>query len=226
MEVYGIFKTMKSLTQILVEQGLANRFIRVSRLDQLIVGSPKRRYGLVNRAMKSGELVRLQRGLYVLADRYRDAPCHPFAVAQALAPGSYISFETALAYHGWIPERVFTTASVVPKRKSREYENEQMGAYSFHPLAIQPGYFLELVNRVKVDGQMVLVADPCRALMDLVCLRKMGWKGMDWLLEGFRIDSDLLSHITRADINTLERVYKHKRMKSFLSSFRRELNID
>jgi predicted transcriptional regulator of viral defense system len=68
--------------------------------------------------MKSGELVRLQRGLYVLADRYRAQPCHSFAVAQAFAPGSYISFETALAYHGWIPERVFVTASVVPGRKS------------------------------------------------------------------------------------------------------------
>jgi predicted transcriptional regulator of viral defense system len=40
---------------------------------------------------------------------------------------SYISFETALAYHGWIPERVFVTASVVPGRKSRRYENEKMG---------------------------------------------------------------------------------------------------
>ena len=85
---------------------------------------------------------------------------------------------------------------------------------------------MELVNRVKVDGQMVLVADPCRALMDLVCLRKKAWKGMDLLLEGFRIDSDLLSSITREDLNTLERVYKNKRMQSFLSSFRRELNID
>jgi predicted transcriptional regulator of viral defense system len=215
---------MKAVTKIITEQGLTDRYIRASRLDQLIAGSAKRRYGLVNRAMKSGELVRLQRGLYVLADRYRGQPCHSFAVAQALAPGSYISFETALAYHSWIPERVFVTASVVPGRKSRRYENEKMGAYSFHPLAIQPGYFLELVKRVKVEGQVVLVAEPCRALMDLICLRKIAWKGMDWLLEGFRIDSDVLSTLTSEDIDTLELVYKHKRMKSFLSSFRRELN--
>jgi predicted transcriptional regulator of viral defense system len=126
------FSGMKTVTEIITEQGLADRFIRASRLDQLIGGSAKRRYGLVNRAMKSGELVRLQRGLYVLADRYRAQPCHSFAVAQALVPGSYISFETALAYHGWIPERVFVTASVVPGRKTRRYENEKMGAYSFH----------------------------------------------------------------------------------------------
>jgi predicted transcriptional regulator of viral defense system len=75
---------------------ITNRFIKASQLDQLIGGSPKRRYGLVNRALKSGELLRIQRGLYVLAERYRPTPGHPFALAQALAPGSYISFETAL----------------------------------------------------------------------------------------------------------------------------------
>ena len=197
-----------------------------SQLNQLIDGSPGRRYGLVNRAKKSGELLQIQRGLYVLADRYRSHPCHPFALAQALAPGSYISFETALVYHGWIPERVFTTSSVVHGRKSRQYENEMLGTFSFHPIAIQSGYFLELVNRVQIDEQIMLVAMPCRALMDLVCKRKKGWKGMKWLSEGLRIDSVFLSRITKNDIHTLELVYKHNRVKSFLSSLSLELAID
>jgi len=217
---------MKVGTKIIIEQGFANRFVRASQLDRLISGTPERRYSLVNRAMKSGELLRLQRGLYVLDDQYRSYPCHPFAVAQALVPGSYISFETALAYHGWIPERVYSIASVVPGRKSRRYENKKLGVYSFHPLAIQSGYFLELVNRVQVDEQIMLVAKPCRALMDLICLRKITWKGVEWLAEGLRIDSGLLSSITRRDINTLELVYKHKRVKSFLSSLSLELDID
>ena len=164
-----------------------------------------------------------RRGLYVLADRYRSHPCHPFALAQALVPGSYISFETALSYHGWIPERVFNTTSVAPGRKSRWYENEKTGAYSFHPLAIQAGFFLELVDRIQVDGQAMLVARPFRALMDLVCLRKASWRGMEWLLEGLRIDSDVIGSITRSDINTLELVYKHKRVKAFLSSLSLEM---
>ena len=84
----GYFTAMKVVTEIIIKQGLANRFIKASQLEQLIDGSPKRRYGLVNRALKSGELLRLQRGLYILADQFRSAPCHPFALAQALAPGS------------------------------------------------------------------------------------------------------------------------------------------
>ena len=217
---------MNKVTEILIQQGYADRFVRTAQLDRLITGSPARRYSLVHRAMKSGELVRLQRGLYVLADRFRSAPCHPFATAQALAPTSYVSFETALAYHGWIPERVFTVASAIPGRKSRQYQHEQLGSYSFHPLAVQPGCFLELVDRVEGGGWHALVARPCRALMDLVCLRKFSWKGLDWLLQGLRIDWEFLSSITEEEIRTLHRVYKHKRVKGFLAGLYRELKHD
>jgi hypothetical protein len=82
------------------------------------------------------------------------------------------------------------------------------------------------VNRHQIDGQTMLVAKPCRALMDLVCLRKIAWEGPGWLSEGLRIDPDLLRSITRQDVNTLKQVYKHKRLKSFLSSLCRELRID
>ncbi len=217
---------MQTVTETIIDQGLANRFIKASQLKHLIDGSSERRYGLVNRAMKSGELLQIQRGIYILANRYRPHPFHPFALAQALAPGSYISFETALAYHGWIPERVFTISSIISDRKSRKYENEKLGTYSFHPLAIRPGYFLELVNRIKIDEQTILMARPCRALIDLICLRKIGWKGMGWLSEWLRINPNFISSISRRDLDTLKLVYKHKRVKSFVSSLSVEIDID
>lgn len=214
---------MNVLIEKIIEQGLADQFIKSSRLKQLIGGSPARRYGLVNRAIKSGDLVQIQRGLYILSDRYRTTPCHPFALAQAIAPGSYISFETALSFHGWIPERVYTISSVIPGRKSRSYENEKMGSYSFHPLAVQSGCFLELVDINKVAGRQILIAAPCRALIDLVCLRKISWRGLDWLSDGLRIDLDSLGSITKKDIKTLGRIYKYNRVKSFISSLSMEL---
>lgn len=213
-------------TQEIIKQGLSDRIIRGNQLNRVINGSVGRRYGLVNRALKSGELLRLQRGVYVLADRYRSYSIHPFALAQVLAAGSYISFETALSFHGWIPEKVYTIAGVVPGRKSRQYVDEQFGSYSFHPLAMKPGVFLELVERCHVNGQIALVAKPCRALMDLVCFRKVIWQGMGWLEKGLRIDSRLLRSITSEDITILKQVYKHKRVQSFLYSLALELNID
>lgn len=98
---------MQTLAQKLIEQGLENRVLTEKQLARVLKGSRQRRYGLVNRALKAGELHRLSRGRYLLADRFRDYPGHPFALAQALVPGSYVSFETAFAHHGWIPEAVW-----------------------------------------------------------------------------------------------------------------------
>ena len=217
---------MQTLTEQLIELGLANRVLSDKQLARVVGGGPQRRYGLVNRSMKAGELLRLTRGSYLLAERFRDYPGHPFALAQAFVPGSYVSFETALAHHGWIPEAVYTTASVTPGRKSLDYEHPVFGRFSFHPLAIQAGYFLELVARVQITQQSLLVAEPFRALMDLVCLRKVEWQGLGWLTEGLRIDDEALRNIARTDFRTLALVYKQKRVKAFLTSLAGELGHD
>jgi predicted transcriptional regulator of viral defense system len=217
---------MQPLTEQLIEEGLADRVLTERQLDRVIGGSPAKRYGLVNRAMKSAELIRLQRGMYLLADRFRDAPPHPFALAQALVPGSYVSFETALAHHGWIPEAVRVTASVTPGRKSRSVDHPRFGAFVFSPLAIRRGHFLELIERQQITQQTMLLAEPIRALMDLVCLRKMKWQGMNWLLEGLRIDGEQLHGTTLQQLRTLATVYKQARVSRFLQSLQHELGHD
>jgi len=209
---------MQTLTELLINRGYKNRVIADTQLARLIGGTPQRRHSLVNRAMKASELLRLRRGTYLLADRFRDFPGHPFTLAQAFVPGSYVSFETALAHHGWIPEAVYTTACVTPGRKSHEYEHPLFGSFSFHPLAINAGHFLELVVREQINKQTMLIAEPVRALMDLVCLRKTEWQGIEWLQESMRIDHEHLGKITGTDINTLKLVYKHKRVTAFLES--------
>jgi predicted transcriptional regulator of viral defense system len=217
---------MQTLTELLINQGYKNRVIVDTQLARLIGGTPQRRHSLVNRAMKASELLRLRRGTYLLADRFRDFPGHPFSLAQAFVPGSYVSFETALAHHGWIPEAVYTTTCATPGRKSHEYEHPFFGSFSFHPLAINAGYFLELVVREQINKQTMLIAEPVRALMDLVCLRKTEWQGVEWLQESMRIDHEHLGKITGADINTLKLVYKHKRVTAFLESLARESGND
>ena len=221
-----LINDMQTLTEQLIDRGFNNRVIVDSQLARLTTGTPQRRHSLVNRALKAGELLRLRRGIYLLAKRYRDYSAHPFALAQAFVPGSYVSFETALAHHGWIPEAVYTTASVTPERKSHEIEHPQFGSFTFHPLATHAGYFLELVDREQINKQTMLIAKPIRALMDLVCHRKVEWKGMEWLQESLRIDYEYLRQITSADIRTLQLVYKHKRVRVFLDSLAEALGND
>jgi predicted transcriptional regulator of viral defense system len=216
---------MKKITLEITNAGYADRLLTDRQLARIVGGSAQRRYGLVNRALKANEMIRLQRGLYMLASKYRRQACHPFHLAQNLVPGSYVSFETALAFHGWIPEAVYVTASLVPGRKSRDYEHEQMGQFTFHPLAIDKRHFLELVERVQINQQTMLVAKPIRALMDLVCLRKMQWRGVEWIEKGMRIEQEYLDTVTAADLQTLKLVYKQQRVQKFLEELEQQLGL-
>jgi len=216
---------MQTLTRQLTGTGLSDRILTDQQIKRLVTGTDQRRHHLVNRAMKAGELVRLRRGLYVLANEFREHPVHPFAVAQMLVPGSYVSLETALAFYGWIPEAVYTTASIVPGRKAKEFRHERLGLFTFHPLAIQRGSFLELVRRVETNGQSFLVAEPQRALMDLVCLRKVDWQGLGWIEQGLRVDADAMTKVTGAELHALKAVYKHQRVRDFIGELEQSLGL-
>jgi hypothetical protein len=207
---------MTALAKKILAAGLSSRIFDERHIAELVGGSAARRYGLVNRAIKEGALIRVKRGTYVLSAQYRADPIHPFAVAQSVLPGSYISFKTALSYHGWIPETVFTTASVSPGRKTQEYQTDTFGAFAFHPLAIHDYRLLTGVDRVALGKLTALVAQPLRAILDLVALRKQRWQGLDWLTSGMRIDEAKLFALKRADFATLKPVYKHKAVNTFL----------
>lgn len=209
---------MSALSEQVEESGLADRIFDEGQLCELLGGSDARRYALVHRALKDGSLIRLKRATYMLGQRSRSQAVHPFAVAQALLPGSYISFETALAHHGWIPEAVFTTASTSPGRKTLTYDTPSYGQFSFHPLALQEYQFLTSVDREKFGKLTGFVAQPLRALIDLVALRKEQWSSLDWLTTGMRIDDDRLRSLRRKDFAALRPVYRHKAANAFLHS--------
>lgn len=207
---------MSTLAEQVSAAGLAGRIFNDHQLGALLGGSAARRYGLVNRALKDGSLIRLKRGAYTLGRQFRSDQLHPFAIAQNLVPGSYISFESALAHHGWIPEAVFTTVSVSPGRKTLHFQTSDFGAFSFNPLAIEDYRFLTSVDRVVFGKLTAFVAQPLRALMDLVALRKAQWSGLAWLTDGLRIDEDMLLGLKRKDFTALRQVYKHRAVNAFL----------
>lgn len=214
---------MDALIQHIQKAGLAGRVITDAQLARLLDGTPQRRYNLVNRALNRGELLRLRRGRYLLASAARQAKIHPFVLAQALLPGSYISFETALSFHGWIPESTPVTLSVTPDRRRHAIDIPHFGQFLYYPLALNRGYFLEGVDRETFAEQSCLVAQPLRALLDLFCLRKLDYPGLRSLVEGMRIDEDELSTIENEHLQRLMPVYQHKRMGAFISSMQKEL---
>lgn len=216
---------MTPLIRQLIDHGQANHVLTDRQLARMLGGTDAQRYGLVNRALSAGELVRVRRGIYVLADKLRDDPVHPFALAQHLVPGSYVSGETALSFHGWIPEAVRVVLSMVPKGKSVNVEHEHLGKFEFRRITVKTGYFLQSVARHELRHQVALIAEPLRALMDVVYLRKLEWQGQDFLLRGLRIDEPQLRSVTWLDIARLADVYKGKREQAFLEELKRSLGL-
>ena len=210
---------MNSLVSQVMETNLADRIFNERQLGEALGGSDARRYALVNRALREGALIRLRRGTYVLENRYRREAIHPFAIAQAFVPGSYISLESALSSHGWIPEAVYSTASITSGRKTQTMGTADFGSFAFHPLALHDYQFLTSVERVKLGGLITFVATPLRALMDLVALRREHWTSLDWIVAGMRIEEGQLRALPRQDFAALRAVYKHKAAREFLGAW-------
>ena len=74
----------------------------------LLAGRPSARQVRLqlSRWVKAGRLIQLRRGLYVLAKPWRKVEPHPFLLANSLRRGTYVSLQSALAWHGTIPEYV------------------------------------------------------------------------------------------------------------------------
>ena len=214
---------MQTLTEILMQGEWAGRVLSQAQLARVLDGTAQRRYNLVNRALKQGELLQLRRGCYVLPPVLTNQPLHPFVLAQGLQPGSYISFESALSFHGWIPESVPVTLSVTPGRRRLEVDHAVLGLFRFYPLALRKGGFLAAIDRHTFAGHAALVAQPIRALLDIFCQRKLVFTGLQAFTQSMRMDTDLLRQVAPATWQTLEKVYAHKRMAAGIQALRQEL---
>ncbi len=117
----------------------------------------------LSRWVRSGRIRQLRRGLYTLAPPYQNIIPHPFQIANALMPGSYVSAQSALAFYGLIPEYTPQTLSVTMLRPS-----QWDGGFHFQHLAPHLFFGYQLVELSQ--GQQAFVAMPEKALLDLTHL--------------------------------------------------------
>jgi predicted transcriptional regulator of viral defense system len=110
-----------------------------------------------------GRIRQLRRGLYTFAPPYQAIKPHPFIIANALVPGSYVSGQSALAYYGLIPEYAPRTISMTLARTSDWYSE-----FTHHHLARH--LFFGYRSMEVVPGQSAFVAFPEKALLDLAHL--------------------------------------------------------
>ena len=101
---------MTNLVDKILEQ-IPYDTITDTELSGLLEGSEASRHNQLKRVLAKGELLHIRRGVYQLAKRYQRKPLNPFELAQKIYGPSYISFESALSYHGLIPEAVYSISS-------------------------------------------------------------------------------------------------------------------
>lgn len=158
----------------------AGAILDTLRAKELLKGVSDRR-GRIARLLDSGELIALRRGLYATR---RDID--PLCLAASIYGPSYISFETALSWHGMIPESVIEILSATLKRPA-SFENA-FGRFRYVgiPEAVYPVGIMRVA-----DGEIpFLIASPTKALCDTIA-REAGFRAMadvrHWL-EGMRIN--------------------------------------
>jgi predicted transcriptional regulator of viral defense system len=122
------------------------------------------------RWVRNGNLQQVRRGLYSIAPPYRRVPPHPFLVANHMVKASYVSCQSALAWHGLIPEYTPVTVSVTTVRPGTWQTS--LGDFIFRHVKVDLffGYRLTEV----ATGQQAFVARPEKALLDLIYLTPRG----------------------------------------------------
>ncbi len=188
----------------------------------LFPGSDDKRYGLVKRAIASGEIINIRRGLYYLAPKYQKKSINLYALAQHIYGPSYVSLESALSWYGWIPEAVYTLTSV-SSGKSKEFQTP-LGAFSYN--RVPQKVFYTGVERLDDEaGNIFLMASPIKALTDYMYVNKKDWAGLKPAAESLRIELEEFKSVTSVELDALIENYTSRRVQKFIKGLKKDLKL-
>jgi len=170
--------------------------------------SPRAR---MTRLLKNGDLIRVRRGLYV-----EDRSVSRLVLAPLIYGPSYVSFQSALAMHGLIPEQVaVVTSASYAKNRDRTFRTP-LGefCYWYLPPAVYP-YGLHLEDDV---AGHYLLASPEKALCDLLyktpeVTTQARMEAL--LLADWRIEREALRALDRDFVQWLAPRYRRRSVRAF-----------
>ena len=149
----------------------------------------------IHNLIKEGLLEQVKRGLYIAGPAITPSRPEPFLVANHILGPSYVSLESALAYYGLIPEKVYEISSVTTK--ARRKFSTPLGVFSYTKLPLP--YYSYGIRSVEVDSQhLFLIASPEKALFDKIITTA----GVE-----FRSKNNVITHLEqdlRIDIDALK----------------------
>jgi hypothetical protein len=176
--------------------------------------------------IKSGELIRIKKGLYVFGKHISLIPFSHEILANLIYGPSAISLNYALSYYGLIPERTTTITSITNKRN--KVFSTPVGEFTYHylsPMKYPVG--IELMN--ESTNNHFLIASPEKALCDYIHLRDrtIALESREdihaYLFHDLRIDENILRSFRVNKLSEICHAYKDKRLtllKQFITAWK------
>ena len=128
-----------------------------------------------------------------------------------------MSLESALSFHGLIPEGVFSLSSVTSK-KSKQFSTP-IGEFTF--THVPQKVLLCGVERITDQyGESFFMASPLKALADYVYVQKPRRQDAASLLDELRIEKEALQKIKAGDTAVLLENYSNSRVRQCILSIR------
>ena len=158
MASYETIKRINSLKQ---------DFLTTSDLKSLLeIASQKTFEGNVKRLLENKVIIQLEKGKYQIASK---SPSD-FEIAQFLYNPSYVSFETALNYHGILSQFPYETISATAKKRTQKIVDQKVYSYIHIDKALFTGY---------ESKDNALIATPEKAIFDQVYLSTRGLRSLN-----------------------------------------------
>ena len=168
--------------------------------------APKNRLLLLE---KQNKLFKIVRGLY---ETEKDAS--PFSFAAAIYGPSYISFETALAFWGWIPEKVVAVMSATFGKNRTKRFTTDFGLFLYRDIP-QSAFPYEVY--IKSEGQRnYLIAGKEKSLCDILYRESPlgSEKNLEeYLFDNLRIDRAEFNSANFSVLNELCQLYNSTNLK-------------
>ena len=176
----------------------------------------KNKNNKISRDIQSGKLYKVIPGLYET-----DPNTAGYLLASSIYGPSYISFEYALSYYGFIPERVSTiTCATFNKKKKKQYRTD-FGTFTYRDIP-NDAYPEELL--LKTEGSYSYqIATPEKAICDkLYTLSPLGnYSNLeDMLFNDLRIEEESLNKLNIDKIEKLNNLY-HSTNVNLLTKYMR-----
>lgn len=158
-----------------VEKYADRPFFELKELLASSGDSPKSLKNQLSTWTRSDKLTRLRRGKYLLNKPYRKSSFSVYFISNCLLRPSYVSLQTALQFHGLIPEGVAQIQAVTPKH-GQTWETK-LGTFKYHSIKQDRfwGYKQYSSGEENLIQNQFFLARPEKTLLDLFYLQKGNW---------------------------------------------------